>query len=223
MAFCTSCGETVDANAKFCTKCGATLASGFTPVAGAGGTAAAPAQAAQVPPSGGGGALKVILIVIGVFVFVCVLAFGAIAYFGYRAAKTIKQAAGSVQVQAVTSGEDAKRLVEKLGIEVYPGATFKRAGGSSVAIGGMRVAGATFETSDPASQVADWYRTKYANSMSADNEGSHTLTFANNNAWVTIGIQETGGKTEISISSVEGGKGRGATAPDEEKGGPETE
>ncbi len=222
MAFCTSCGATIDANAKFCTKCGATLASGFTPVAGAGGTAAAPAQATQAPPNGGG-ALKAILIIIGVFVFVCVLAFGAIAYFGYRAAKTIKQAAGSVQVQAVTSGEDAKRMVEKLGIEVYPGATFKRAGGSSVAIGGLKVAGATFETSDPASQVADWYRSKYPKSMSADSEGSHTLTFANKDSWVTIGIQEAAGKTEISISSMEGGKGPGATAPDEEKSGPETE
>ncbi len=213
MAFCTSCGATVGEQEKYCAKCGAALASGFTPAAGSPARAAAPGSPAQPASSGGGsGLLKAVVIIIGAFLLLGIIGMAVLGYVGYRTAKAIKEASKNVAVETATSEADVKRIVEGLGVEVYPGATYKRGGGSAVALGGMKVAGATFETSDPAAQVAEWYKTKYPNAMSAETQTSKTLTFSKDKAWITIGIQEAEGKTEITISSLEGGKGA-PTAP----------
>ncbi len=75
--FCVSCGNPLADGAKFCNKCGASQ-----PAAQAG-TVAPPVPA--VPASqGSSAALKIILGVLGFFVFVCLLAAGSCFYIGYR-------------------------------------------------------------------------------------------------------------------------------------------
>jgi hypothetical protein len=83
-AFCVSCGTPLTEGAKFCTKCGATQ-----PAASAGAvTAPAPAAPAS---QGSGTAVKIIVGVLGIFVFLSLVAAGSCFYIGYR----IKQRASA--------------------------------------------------------------------------------------------------------------------------------
>lgn len=147
------------------------------------------------------------LIIIGAFLLLGIIGMAVLGYVGYRTAKAIKEAGGAAAVQTATSEADVKKIADNLGIEIYPGATFKGGKASSVTLGGMKVAALALETSDPSSQVADWYKAKYPAAMIADTDRNHTLTFSKDKAFVTIAIQEMAGKTEINISSLQGGKG----------------
>src|SRR6266699_3167305 len=77
MAFCNSCGATLDAGTKFCNKCGAGVPAASAPAAST--PAGTPAQ------GGGGSAVKIILIVVAVIVGLGVLTAGIGAYFVHRA------------------------------------------------------------------------------------------------------------------------------------------
>src|ERR1700679_196834 len=84
MAFCNSCGASLDPGTRFCNKCGAAVSS--VPSAGA---VAVPPVAAPAPTQGGGsGVLKVILIVVGVFVILGVLAISTVGLIAWRVART---------------------------------------------------------------------------------------------------------------------------------------
>src|ERR1700726_2644612 len=67
MAFCNSCGATLNSGTQFCNKCGAPVAAGAS---ASGVTSTVPPPAA---PTGGSSALKVILIVVAVIVLVGIL------------------------------------------------------------------------------------------------------------------------------------------------------
>src|SRR5690348_2151571 len=136
MAFCTSCGATLEGTGKFCTKCGATVAGavGATPASGgmAAAAAAKPAAATALPattaPPTGGGALKVILIVVAIIIGVIVLG-GAVIGFGvWRIASRSHVEAGKNGARietpfgTVESNTDTSAALRKLGIDVYPGA-----------------------------------------------------------------------------------------------------
>ena len=66
MAFCNSCGATLNAGTKFCNKCGATVSAPVPPA----GASSAPAN------KGGSSALKIILIVVAVIVGLGILGSG---------------------------------------------------------------------------------------------------------------------------------------------------
>src|SRR5690348_1512036 len=134
MAFCTSCGATLEGASKFCTKCGAIVAgaAGATPASGGMAAAAAKPAAAAVPataaPASGGGALKVILIVVAIIIGVIVLG-GAVIGFGvWRIASRSHVEAGKNGARietpfgTVESNTDTSAALRKLGIDVYPGA-----------------------------------------------------------------------------------------------------
>jgi len=98
-AFCVSCGNPLTEGAKFCTKCGATQ-----PAAQAG---AVPAPAPAPPASPGSGtAVKIIVGVLGFFVFLSLVAAGSCFYIGYR----IKQRASAF---TKSIGADAKPYTGK--------------------------------------------------------------------------------------------------------------
>src|SRR3984957_1024247 len=84
MAFCNSCGASLDPGTKFCNKCGVAVSS--APSAGV--VAAAPAAAPAPTQGGGSGGLKVILIVVGVFVILGVLAISTVGLIAWRVART---------------------------------------------------------------------------------------------------------------------------------------
>src|SRR5713226_9500932 len=95
MAFCNSCGATLDSGAKFCNKCGTTQP----------GAAAAPIftvpGAAPAATAKNSGALKIILIVVAVVVGLGILGIGAVSFVGYRIAShsRIHNDNGNVRVE----------------------------------------------------------------------------------------------------------------------------
>ena len=79
MAFCNSCGATLEAGAKFCPKCGTTV-----PMAGA---IPPSAPSATTAPPQGSGALKIILIVVAVAFVLGVLGIGTLVFVVRRVAQ----------------------------------------------------------------------------------------------------------------------------------------
>ncbi len=134
MAFCNSCGATLDPSTKFCKKCGApnvaqVSAPGPVPVA---------ASAAGPPGSGqSSGALKVILIVAAVIVAVGILGMATLGIITWRIAKSshVRQEGDHVKVETpfgtVESTKDPEAAVRNLGVELYPGAQVLKSGAAS--------------------------------------------------------------------------------------------
>jgi zinc-ribbon domain len=77
-AFCVSCGNSLADGARFCNKCGATQPAAPAPV----GTVMSPAPAA--PAQGSSAAVKIIIGILGFFVFLMLIAAGSCFYIGYR-------------------------------------------------------------------------------------------------------------------------------------------
>ena len=101
--FCVQCGTTLVAGARFCEGCGAAVpGAGATQPSPAGVSAPAapsPVAAAPQPPVSQGGsntAVKVILIVVAVLVFLSLLAAGSCFYIAYRVKSRVHQLSGNV-------------------------------------------------------------------------------------------------------------------------------
>src|ERR1700691_5742349 len=96
MAFCNSCGATLNDGTKFCNKCGAA-------VAAAPGVISTPLPPAPPASQGGGSsALKIILIIIAIIVGLGILSVGAFSFFVYRVAKSahVTQEGDHVKVES---------------------------------------------------------------------------------------------------------------------------
>ncbi len=219
MAFCTGCGARLDDNAKFCTSCGAATSTpaggavaGAAPARAAAAPAPAPVAAGAQPSKGGSSALKIVLIVVGIFVLLGILVMGLIGYGVYRAKKAIQNEVGgstSVTLPGVKiqggEGASATQVASELGIEVYPGAVAHANSAGSVTIGGLKMGGAEFESNDPVSSVVEFYRAKYPNStLSAADENNQSIVIANEKGFITIEIQGEAGKTRIRVSRMAG-------------------
>ncbi len=89
--FCVSCGAPLSEAAKFCSKCGASVAPAPAPVAGSVVSSTVPVAATPAPTHSGNTAVKVIIGVLALFVFLSMLAAGACFYVGYRAKQRIQQ------------------------------------------------------------------------------------------------------------------------------------
>lgn len=113
--FCTKCGAQVTGGAvKFCTSCGAPLPaspSPAQPAAQAGGTTASPAQPvppATAPSAPAAGAkpsspwAKVLIAVLGIFVFLSIAVMGTCAYVGYRMKKKVEEAKAEYGLDKIT-------------------------------------------------------------------------------------------------------------------------
>src|SRR5258708_22638800 len=162
MAFCNSCGATLNAETKFCNKCGAAVAAGpSAPVVPS--TVAAPTP----PPTGGSSALKIILIVIAIVVGLGILSVGAFSFFVYRVAKNahVSQEGDHVKVDtpfgSVETSKAPEQAAKDLGIDVYPGAQVQKNGSASVAFGNMHTVTASFESSDSVDKVCSFYKSKF--------------------------------------------------------------
>jgi hypothetical protein len=218
MAFCTSCGATLEGAGKFCTKCGAAItgSSGFqsTAAAGPAGAAAKPAMAATpaATPGQGGGALKVILIVVAVIIGIVVLG-GAVIGFGvWRLAKRTHIEAGKDRARietpfgTVESNTNTTEALRKLGVDVYPGAR-PLPGGAAVSMGAMSTVTAQFETPDSPDLVENFYKSRFPRSnINVSDPNQRTMVFATpEKGMMTIVIEPQGNMTRITISNVGGG------------------
>src|SRR5579864_3302006 len=217
MAFCTSCGATLEGAGKFCTNCGATItgASGFqtTAAASPAGAAAKPAMAAApaATPGQGGGALKAILIVVAIIVGVIVLGGAVIGFGAWRLMRNTHIEAGKDRARietpfgTVESNTNMTEALKKLGVDVYPGAR-QLAGGAAVSMGAMSTVTAQFETPDSPDLVEAFYKARFPRSnINVNDNNQRTLVFAApQKGMMTIVIEPRGNMTHITISNVGG-------------------
>jgi hypothetical protein len=148
--------------------------------------AAAPQpQPVAAPPatSGGTSALKIILIIVGVLVFLVVMVVAVIGYGVYRVHKAIHMDSttgamtANVPGFAMNADSGMKFTADELGTDIYPGAEPSKSGNLRMKIAGSSVVSATFLTSDPKEKVVEFYKSKLgANSTSMDFGPSALLT-----------------------------------------------
>jgi len=202
MAYCNSCGATLEAGAKFCPKCGASQP----------GAASLPAK--PVPTSAnspqGSNTLKVVLIVVAAVVVLGAVAIGTLTFIGLRIARHthVTQNGKSVSVQTPfgTVKTNTADVSRDLGVDIYPGAHMLNSNAANVQMAGVHTVAAEFESDDPASKVADFYKAKFPDAnVNVSDQDHYTIVSTNKKNLVTINIEAQNGKTLIHIASV-GGK-----------------
>jgi hypothetical protein len=202
MAFCNSCGATLNPGTKFCNKCGAAVPAG---IAISGATSTAPATA----PTGGSSALKVILIVVAVIVLVGILGIATIGIVGYRIARSsrVSQNGDHVKVDtpfgSVETSKDPDQAAKDLGVDLYPGAEVQRNGASSASFGGIRTVTALFEISDAPDKVCSFYKSRFPGAMVTTSDQNHCTIVSNDKKnMVTINVEASGDNTRLQITNV---------------------
>lgn len=208
MAFCNTCGATLNPGTKFCNKCGTAVAPGTTtPAATPAGPPVVPASAPT--PTGGSSALKVILIVVAIIVAFGVLGIATVGIIGYRIARSshVNQNGDHVKVDtpfgSVETSKDPDQAAKDLGIDLYPGAQVQRHGASSAAFGGIRTVTAVLETPDAPDKVCSFYKPKFPGAMVTTSDPNHCSIVSNTQKnMVTINIHSSGDMTKIQITNV---------------------
>ena len=202
MAFCNSCGATLDAGTKFCNKCGASV-----PAASAS-PASPAAPGAGTPPKQGGSAVKIILIVVAVVVGLGIIGIGTVSYIGYRMVKSshVTEKNGKVTIESplgsMEANSDPEETAHNIGIDLYPGAKAQKNGSVSMTIAGMHTATAVLETDDPAEQVAEFYRSKLPKANYTSQGDTYSLYSGDKDDMTTVTIQGHEGKTMIQMTRV---------------------
>jgi uncharacterized OB-fold protein len=208
MAFCNSCGATLNPGTKFCNKCGTVVAAG-TSAPGANSAVAATTPPPAPVPTGGSSALKVILIVVAVIVGIGILGVATVGIIGYRIAKSshVTQNGDHVKVDTpfgtVETSKDPEQAAKDLGVDVYPGAEVQRNGASSVSMGNMHTVTALFETNDAPDKVCSFYKSRFPGAMVTTSERNHCTIVSNNQKnMVTINVESRGENTKLQITNV---------------------
>jgi hypothetical protein len=207
MAFCNSCGATLNPATKFCNKCGAAVTGSPSP---------APPQTAgytttPAPAStGGGNALKIILIVIAVIVVVGIIGLAGLGFFVHHyVARNVHVTQDGTQVKVDTpfgkmeTNRDPDQVARDLGVDIYPGAQVEKNSAATRTFGGMHTVAASFECSDSLDKVCAFYKSKFPNSMvSTSGQNRCTIVSSDQKNMITINIEAKGDATKIQISNV---------------------
>ncbi len=199
MAFCNSCGATLDASTKFCNKCGAAVPAASVPPVGT--------PAATAPAQGGNNsALKIILIIVAVVVGLGILGVATMTYIGYRVAHSarVMQKNGHTKIESpfgnLEANTDPSDAAKNLGIDLYPGAQMQKDGYVSMNIMGSHMATAILQTSDAPSEVADFYHGKLPNATMSCQGSNYSLSTGGKDDMTAIGIRGEGSFTKITIT-----------------------
>jgi len=219
MAFCNSCGSPTVPGAKFCSKCGAPAADATLSAPTAGTTLTSPGVPSS--PDQSNSALKIVLTVVGVLVLLFILGTTAALFVGWRIAKQVhvEKNGDNVRVTSpfgsVESTNNADDIARELGTDTYPGSTIEKGNASSTNIAGMHTVAAQFDTDDPPSKVAEFYKRKFPSAnVSVANEDHYTIVSSANQNLITINIEPDGDKTRIHIASVSGRHVSGSSSSD---------
>ena len=220
MAFCNSCGSPAAPGARFCSKCGAPASDAALSTPTAGATPASPGIPAA-PSDQSNSALKIVLTVVGVLVLLFILGTTAALFVGWRIAKQVhvEKNGDNVRVTSpfgsVESTNNADDIARELGTDSYPGSTIEKGNASSTNIAGMHTIAAQFDTDDPPSKVAEFYKRKFPSAnVSVANEDHYTIVSSANQNLITINIEPDGDKTRIHIASVSSRHVSGSSASD---------
>ncbi len=169
---------------------------------------------ATPPPKSGSSALKIILIIVGIFVGLGILAAGVVGYGIYRVAHAVHSAADGKIAMNLPGGTFSANTTQAvgesdLGIAIYPGATQGK-GALHMTIAGKSMVTANYLTADSKDQVIAFYKEKVgpnAQSMTTDNGGEFTETNGSDSIVVTVmqSPNSNDGKTQITIVHTSGG------------------
>jgi uncharacterized OB-fold protein len=208
MAFCNSCGATLNPGTKFCNKCGASVAEGVS-ATGATSTVASAAPPPAPVSTGGSSALKIILIVVAVIVLVGILGIATVGIIGYRISRNsrVTQNGDNVKVEtpfgSVETSKDPDRAAKDLGVDLYPGAEVQRNGASSASFGGIRTVTAMFDTSDAPDKVCSFYKSKFPGAMVTTSDQNRCTIVSNNQKnMITINVEANGDGAKLQITNV---------------------
>jgi flagellar basal body-associated protein FliL len=211
MAFCNSCGATLEVGARFCPKCGAAI-----PLAAAIPAAVPPGPAASPQ---GSGALKIILIVVAVIFVLGILGIGTLTFVVRRVAHQhrIDNNNGNVRVETpfgtVQSSNNPDEASRNLGVDPYPGARILA--GNTATVGGMHTVEAEMESDDSADKVMAFYTSKLPSANVTTKDKNHyTIVSTDKKNLVTINIVPEGNKTHITLANVSGKNLTGDNSPD---------
>jgi len=200
MAFCNSCGASIEPGNKFCSKCGTAIA----------GAVSAPAPAAGAP--GGSSALKIVLIIVAVIVCIGILGAAGIGFFVYHVAKSahVTQQGNRVKVETpigtLSATHDSEEAAKELGAEMYPGAQVQKQGTASASFGSVHTVAANLETSDSLDKVCDFYKAKFPSATVKSSDQNHcSIVSGGPGKSVTISVEASGGTTQIHIANVSKG------------------
>jgi|SRR5579862_7852220 len=202
MAFCNSCGATLDPDAKFCSRCGATT--------GVSGTSQSTAIPSSAPAArGGSSAVKVVLIVVGVIVLLGAIGIASIAFIAVHVARNarVSQQGEHVKVETpfgnVEASRDPDKAVQNLGVDVYPGAEVQKNGASIATFGNNRAVTAVFQSSDSADKVCSFYHAKFpASKVASSSPGHCTIASNDSHNLITISVEPSGEGCQFQISTV---------------------
>jgi hypothetical protein len=205
MAFCNSCGATLNAGTKFCNKCGAAVPTGPT----APGVTSSPLPPPPPPSKGGSSALKIILIIIAIIVGLGILTVGAFSFFVYRVAKSahVTQKGDQVKIDtpfgSLDTSKDPAQIAKDLGVDVYPGAQVQKNGSATMTFGNMRTITASFESNDSVDKVCDFYKSKFPNATTTSSDQNRcSIISGDQTNMITINAQSSGDVTKIQIANV---------------------
>lgn len=251
--FCTKCGASIPDGNQFCTACGTPVsAMGAAPPAATGAGATPPAWTPVVTPQGGpsaspgwtttpapvyaqpvqprsGGAVKVILIIVGVFVGLGILSAALVMFGLWRVSRHVHMSNdGGVKIStpqgtlSASSGENgtvkittpggtlmtgnaAKVSAADLGIDIYPGAT-RHEGGMQITTPKGSTVSAVFSTDDSLDKVVGFYKDKMGQGISVyqnDQGAVLSMNSADNKSSIVVTISTsptaTDGHTKIAI------------------------
>jgi hypothetical protein len=171
-------------------------------------TPPAPAQVSGAPVKSGPSALKIILIIVAIIVGLGILGIGTLGFFTWRYMRTMHVDSQTGQMTMQTPGgklnlnTSQNFTAAELGTDPYPGAQSTRGGMKMDLPSGSLVTG-VFLTSDPISQVTDYYKSKLSGASVAEKPGSTVISLETGHqesVMVTItNSSRDDGKTKIVI------------------------
>ena len=205
---CSKCGAELFPGVQSCTSCGA-------PVDGA---VAAPAQPVAVPPppppaapqKSGNTALKIVLIVLGVFLALVLIIGAAFSYFVWRVAHSVHVSGNGSDVTLHTPGGTISANTSEtftssdLGTDIYPGATSGK-GSMRMSLPTGTMVSAVYLTGDSKDQVLNFYKTRFGSDASVYDSSDGTVLTVNKGqqesvvVTITKGSGDNEGKTEVHI------------------------
>jgi len=217
--FCTKCGSAVDAGAQFCTKCGNALAAAPAyqpapaPVSAPAPAYQPPAAIGTAPPTSSAGsaknssAVKIILIVLGIFVGMGILAGAAVIFgiWGISRAVKVDESGDKMSISTPLGNmtmDQAPVAEAELGIPIYPGAEGEQ---GNLRLGNSQGSMDTFvfKTPDSPEQVVDFYRSKLPEKtdyMVTEQGGVITSSPDDGVGYmITVGRDDSKGNTVISV------------------------
>ncbi|MFZ0731674.1 MAG: zinc ribbon domain-containing protein [Candidatus Sulfotelmatobacter sp.] len=206
MAFCNSCGATLNEGTKFCNQCGAAVSGAPAPVMSAPAPGPTPSTA---PSTGSSSALKIILIIVGVIVLISILGMVTCGVVFHRIINRsrVQQNGNNVKVETpfgnVETTQDPAEAAKNLGIDLYPGAQSQRGGTSSVSFGSFHTVTASFTSADSVDKVCTFYKSKFPGAMVTTSDQNRCTIVSNDSKnMITISVEPEGDGSKFQITNV---------------------